>query len=202
MRKRTAVFAAILNMVFPSIIFYIVYRLWGIIPAAAVSAAFCAGSILISAFKKRVKNTQILGLLGLLASAVAIYFTGQEKYYYIPSLIENVCFLGFMVCLCCRHKSVLHYIAKDFETASLQRIPEHRMMNVNVLWLVFFSLKIIAKIVGIVFLNFNTLYWLVFIMGDPMTVVTIVLSIVLIRRSWVAEEDDIPAAGDNSDQSV
>ena len=202
MRKRTAVFTAILNMVFPSIIFYIVYKLWGIIPAVAVSAAFCVGNILVSAIRKRVKNTQILGLLGLLASAVAIYFTGQEKYYYIPSLIENVFFLGFMVCLCCRHKSVLHYIAKDFEIASLQKIPEHRMMNVNTLWLVFFSLKIIAKIVGIVFLNFNTLYWLVFIMGDPMTIVTIILSIVLIRRSWAVEEDDITPTDENSDLSV
>ena len=51
-------------------------------------------------------------------------------------------------------------------------------------------MKIIAKIAGIVFLNFNTMYWPVFIMGDPMTVVTIVLSIVLIRRSWVVKEDD------------
>ena len=63
-------------------------------------------------------------------------------------------------------------------------------------------LKIIAKIAGIVFLNFNTMYWPVFIMGDPMTVVTIVLSIVLIRRSWVVEEDDMTTADGNSDPSV
>ena len=178
---------AISNMIVPSLIFYIVYKRWGIIPAVTVSAAFCVGNILVSAIKKRIKNSQIVGLLGLLASGGAIYYTGQEKYYYIPSLLQNIFFLGFMIYLCCRHKSVLHYIAKDFEIASLQKIPESRMMNVNVLWLVFFSLKIIAKIVGIFYLNFNSLYWLVFIMGDPMTIVTIVLSIVLIRKSWVKE---------------
>ena len=190
MNKRTTIIHAILNMIVPSLIFYIVYKQWGIIPAVAISAAFCVGNILISATKKRIKNSQIIGLLGLLSSGVVIFFTGQEKYYYIPSLLQNIIFLGFMIFLCCRHKSVLHYFAKDFEIASLQKIPESQMMNVNMLWLVFFSLKIIAKIVGIFYLNFNSLYWLVFTMGDPMTIVTIVLSIVLIRKSWVVKEDE------------
>ena len=190
MKKRTAVIKAIINMIIPSLIFYIVYRRWGIIPAVVMSGAICFGNILISAVKRRVKNTHILGLMGLLTSTIAIHFTGQEKYYYIPSLIENFFFLGFMIYLCYRHKSVLHYIAKDFEIESLHKIPEHRMMNVNYLWLAFFSLKIIAKIAGLIYLNFNMLYWLVFIMGDPMTIVTIVLSIVIIRRSWIVEEDE------------
>ncbi len=183
------IWKALLNLVIPSLTFYAAYKLWGIIPAVAVSMFFCIFSISVSAVRGKIKNTQILGMLGLLASAAAIHFTGNEKYYYIPSLIENIVFLGFFIFLSARHKSVLHYIAKDFDIRSLQVIPEHHLMNVNIVWMVFFSLKIIVKIAGIVCLNFETLYWLVFIMGDPMTIAAVVLSVVLIRRSLTVEEE-------------
>lgn len=179
----------VINVILPSLIFFMTYNFWGIIPAITVSGIFCALNILKSAICKEVKNTQVLGFLGLISSAIAIYFTGEEKYYYIPSFIENIIFLGFMVSLCFRHKSVLHYIAKDFEIDSLKKIPEDQLMNVNAVWLVFFSLKIIVKIIGILYLDFKTLYWLVFILGDPMTVAAIALSVVLLRKSMAMTED-------------
>ncbi len=180
---------ALLNMVLPSLIFYVIYRSWSIMPAAITALIFSGVNIFFSAHHGKVKNTQILGILGLVGSIAAIHFTGEEKFYYVPSLIENIIFLGFMIFLCIRRKSILHFIAKDFDVAYLKQIPEDRLMNVNIVWLIFFSLKIAAKIIGLLYMNFKTLYWLVFLLGDPMTIVTIAISVILIRRTVLSEQN-------------
>ena len=164
--------------------FYAAYKLWGIIPAIAVSALYSIITIVVSAIRDKVKNSQVIGLLCLMSSAVAIYFTGEDKLYYIPALIVNIVFLGFMIYLCARKKSIFHYILKDFEIDSLKSIPEDRLMNVNIIWLTFLTLKIISKVIGILCLDFKQLFWLVFILGDPMTIVAVVMSVILIRRSF------------------
>ena len=188
MKSVKSVIFTLTNMILPSLMFYAAYKIWGIIPAIAISTLYSIISIIVSAIRDKVKNSQVIGLLSLAGSAVAIYFTGEEKYYYVPSLIVNIVFLGFMIYLCARKKSIFHFILKDFEIDSLKRIPEDRLMNVNTIWLVFFALKIISKVVGILCLNFRQLFWLVFILGDPMTIVAVVMSVALIRRSFMLEK--------------
>lgn len=80
-----------------------------------------------------------------------------------------------------RNKSILHYLAKDFEIRSLEQIPVSDMKSINVIWIIYFVLKIIVKLVGILYLDFNMLYWIVFLQGDPMMILMIVISGVLIR---------------------
>lgn len=137
------------NMVIPSALFYITYNVISIIPAVLFSLAYSVISVVYTKMKSGViKNSQIVGAIGLAASAAAMIFTGEEKLYYVPKLVENAIFLGFMIVLSGRHRSVLHYLAKDFEIASLQEIPESSMLSVNIVWMVYFALKIISKIAG------------------------------------------------------
>lgn len=173
------------NMLIPTVLFYIAYHVVGIVPAVIISVVYSLISAVSSKIKNGViRNSQIVGILGLVGSAIAIIFTGEEKLYYIPAMIQNTFFLGFIVVLSVRRKSVLHYMAKDFEIASLEQIPEERMFSINVVWIVYFALKIISKIVGILYWDFNTLYWVVFLLGDPMMVFVIVLSVILIRMNY------------------
>lgn len=169
-------------MVLPSLIFFIIYKLWGVIPAMVLSGAIALGRLIISIKHGDVKNSQVLGFLGLVGSAVAIFYSGNEKYYYLPPLIRNVILLTMFAVLCFKHKSVLHYMAEDFDIRALKEVPEDRMMNVNILWIAFFVLKIISKILAITKLDFKTSYWIIFILGDPMTVVVVILSIWMIRK--------------------
>lgn len=174
------------NMLIPAVLFYAVYHVAGIIPAVVVSLAYSLVSVIYSKCKEsRVKNSQIIGILGLIGSAAAILFTGEEKLYYLPSIIENMIFLGFMIVLSVRRKSVLHYLAKDFSIQSLEQIPEESMFSVNALWMIYFVLKIVSKIVGILYLDFRKLYWVVFFLGDPMTILVVILSVILIRAHYV-----------------
>lgn len=174
------------NIAIPTVLFYIVYNVVGIVPAIIISLVHCIISVTYSKSKgNQVKNSQIIGFLGLVGSATAILFTGEEKLYYVPSIIENVIFLGFMIVLSVRRKSVLHYLAKDFGIQSLEQVPEEGMFSINAVWMIYFLLKIISKIIGILYLNFRELYWLVFLLGDPMTILVIILSIILIRKHCV-----------------
>lgn len=173
------------NMIIPAIVFYIAYQTIGIIPAVIISLGYSLVSVIHTFVKrKNIKNSQVIGLLGLASSAVAVILSGNEKAYYIPSVFQNMLFLVFAIALSVRRKSILHYLAKDFEISSLRRIPEKNMMCVNMIWLFYFALKIIVKIGGILYLDFNALYWVVFLQGDPMMVLMIVISIGMIRIEY------------------
>ena len=45
-----------------------------------------------------------------------------------------------------------------------------------------FALKVLSKVLGMLLLDFDDLYWLVFLLSDPMTVIVVVLSVVLVCR--------------------
>ncbi len=170
------------NMLIPAVVFNILYNIIGIIPAITGSVLYSLFSVIYSKMKgSGIKNSHIIGIFSLIVSAVSIIFTGDEKAYYIPSIVQNMIFLGFATALSIRHKSILHYFAKDFEIRSLERIPEVGMMSVNIIWIIYFALKIIVKIAGIMYLDFNTLYWVVFLQGDPMMVLMVIISGILIR---------------------
>ncbi len=47
-----------------------------------------------------------------------------------------------------------------------------------------FSIKIISKVLGMLYLDFEKLYWLVFLLGDPMTCAVILLSIYMVRKQY------------------
>lgn len=173
------------NMIIPAIAFYIAYRTIGMIPAVIISLGYSLVSVVHTLIKKKnIKNSQVIGLLGLAGSAVAVTLSGNEKAYYIPSVFQNILFLVFAIILSFKRKSILHYLAKDFEISSLRRIPEKNMMCVNMIWLLYFALKIIVKIAGILYLDFNKLYWVVFLQGDPMMILVIVISIGMIRIQY------------------
>ncbi len=84
---------------------------------------------------------------------------------------------------------MLHYLVKDFEIAAMNQLPEENLRMLNLIWLFFFGGKILTKAVGIVYLDFAKLYWLVFLMGDPAMVCMILVSVVIIRIQLKHRDD-------------
>lgn len=171
------------NLVIPTILFWMIYQLLGILPAIFVSVLFGVASIIRSFIKKEtVSNTQILGLLGLLLSGISITLSGNEKLYYVPALASNFILLGLMIVLTWKKKSVFLYLAKDFHVPSLEAISEKEILALNYLWMLFFFLKCMSKIIGLLYLDFDKLYWIVFLLGDPATICVVALSVIYITR--------------------
>lgn len=173
----------ILNLILPTIIFYLIYQVVGIANATVISSVYSLVQILLKYKKdKTISNTQVLGFIGLILSSVAITFTDNEKLYYIPALINNFIIALFMLVLALKKKSILHYITKDFNIRWLDHIDEVNILKLNYVWMIFFLLKIVSKIVGILFLDFDILYWVIFLLGDPAMVVVIGISIYFIKK--------------------
>lgn len=171
------------NVIMPAIIFYVIYSLAGILSAMITSLLFSLSNAIYSYIKeKRISNTQLFGLIGLGLSTIGVMFTDNEKLYYIPALASNCLFFCFAVGLTIKRKSILHYVTRDFNLKILHKVSEISLFPVNVIWLIFFALKILSKSLGILFLSFNELYWLVFVLGDPMTLIVVAYSIYYINK--------------------
>lgn len=174
----------IVNIFMPTLIFYMVYKLLGILPAVVLSLLINV-VLLIADYAKRktVSNSQIMGIVGGILSALAIWGGGSEKWTFVPALIQNVVMLAFFAVLTLKRRSILKYILADFQVKAFENVKEENLLTVNVVWVVFFTLKIIAKILGILMLDYDSLYWVVFFMGDPAFIVAVIISILMIRRS-------------------
>lgn len=174
----------VINVFLPTLIFYCVYKIIGIITATVISTVY-SGIMMINQYRKtkEISATKLIGLLGMVGSVVAIYFTNNSKYYYIPALTINIITFGIMLVLSIQKKSVLHFLLRDMDLASVNKIPQHNLLPVNMIWLCFFALKIITKLVGIIYLDFDKLYWLVYIMGDPAMIVVIILTVIILRKN-------------------
>lgn len=181
MRKKSAV--QLLSLVLPAALFYAGYALWGLLPAMA-------GSMVVSfswmAFRlakgRRISRTQVFGLAGLVLSFVAVLFTGNEKLSFVSGLINNGCLALFAAVLTLRRRSLLHYVLKDFDLSALRAAPEEDFLHLNAVWLGFFTLKVAAKLIGLAALDYRALYWMVFLLGDPMTLLLAGYSIHAVRK--------------------
>lgn len=172
----------ILNLILPTVIFWAVYKLFGMLPATFLSLLVSLSNSVLHYLKdKEISNTQVLGLVGLVLSGVSISLSGNEKWYYVPPLANNIVLFVFLLILAVRRKSVFLYLAKDFHIKSLEQIEEREILGLNYLWLFFFLVKCITKIAGLLFLDFEKMYWLVFFMGDPAMILVALISAGYIR---------------------
>lgn len=133
--------------------------------------------------KKKVCNTQILGVIGLVVSYISILFTNNEQYYYVPALINNCIFAGIVLILALKKKSIIHFIAKDFDFYGIKNVEENSILNLNFVWLGYFFLKVLSKSIGIIYLDFDKLYWIVFLLGDPAMIVICLYSYIYIKKN-------------------
>ena len=174
----------IINMVLPTAIFYAVYKILGILPAILLSLAIHIVAISIQYKKEQsIANTQVLGLLGGIFSALTIINGGSEKFTFVPALVQNIVMSVFFIYLTLRKKSVIHYLLKDFGIKSFEKVEEEKLLPVNLIWTTFFLLKIAAKILGMIWLDYDKLYWIVFLMGDPAFVVVVIVTILIVHNS-------------------
>ena len=170
-------------MLLPAVTFYICYLFINILYATAIAALIATGVIVFNLAKHRkVANTQLLGLLSLLLSFAAVYNTGNENLYFVPSIISNFITASLIFILTMKRKSVLHYAVKEFDSQFLESVDERDVIMLNYLWIAFFVLKMVARTIGVLWLDFSVVYWVSFTLGDPMNVAVVALSIFYIRK--------------------
>ena len=174
----------IINITLPTIVFYIAYKLLGILPAVVLSLIINM-MILIYDYVKRkpITNTQIIGILGGVFSVLAIWGGGSEKWTFVPALIQNIVMTVLFVVLTVKKQNILKFLLEDFQVKILEGMKDEKLMMINIIWIMFFILKILVKLIGIVMLDYERLYWLVFMMGDPAFIIVVILTVIILRNS-------------------
>ncbi len=171
-------------LLLPTILFFVCYSVWGILPAVIISGAV---SFLVAIFTfirtRKLPGSQLIGILGMIISFAAIYFTGNDKYYFLTPLVSNCILVIVAFILTIRKKSIFHLVAKPFKLPQIADIPESAFLSLNVMWLVALVVKTLSKLLGVLLLDFKTIYWIAYVLSDPLTVVLLIVSVYLVRRN-------------------
>lgn len=87
------------------------------------------------------------------------------------------------IVLTVKKQNILKFLLEDFQVKILEGMKDEKLMMINIIWIMFFILKILVKLIGIVMLDYERLYWLVFMMGDPAFIIVVILTVIILRNS-------------------
>lgn len=170
-------------MMMPSILFLVLYKFLGLQLSVLITCVISFLLLLLDAFKeKRITNSAIIGAIGLGFQVVSSFCVGYEKLYYVPALVQNCVIMLLVLSLCIQSKSVFLYVVKDFNFKIFKKMSDEELLPLNYLWAAYCLLKILTKVIGMVALDFISMYWVVFLFGTPLNLITIVLSYFYIKR--------------------
>ena len=113
---------------------------------------------------------------------ISAFCVGYEKFYYLPALVQNCAVMVMVITLCLKSKSVFIYIVKDFEIPIFKNVSDADVLPLNYLWIGYCLLKILSKVIGMIALDFVSLYWLDFFSGTPLNVLLIIISYYFVKK--------------------
>ena len=180
---------AIVRMMLPGASFLALYYFTSLQIAILVS---CVASLLLLTLdirkERTIKNSNVIGIMGLIFQMISAFFVGYEKFYYVPALVQNCAVMVMVLALCLKSKSVFLYIVKDFEIPIFKNVSDADVLPLNYLWIGYCLLKIISKVIGMIALDFVSLYWLVFFLGTPLNILLIIISYYFVKKKSLYKE--------------
>lgn len=177
------VIKTIIRMITPSVLFLVLYKLLGLQLSVLITCTISFLLLLWDTFKeKRITNSAIIGVIGLAFQVVSAFCVGYEKLYYVPALVQNCVIMFLVLSLCIQSKSIFLYVVKDFDFKIFQKMNDAELLPLNYLWVAYCLLKVLSKVIGMVALDFISMYWVVFLFGTPLNLITIALSYFYVKR--------------------
>ncbi len=170
-------------MLLPGISFLAVYYFTNLQIAIVLSCI--AGLVLLALDirkEKAIKNSNVIGMIGLAFQMVSAFCAGYEKLYYLPALVQNCVVMVMVIAFCLKSKSIFLYIVKDFDFPIFRNVRDEDVLPLNYLWIGYCLLKILSKVIGMVALDFISMYWLVFLLGTPLNILLIIISYYFVKK--------------------
>ena len=159
-------------MLIPVIIFRIAYGYFGIVAAIASSLTITVGMMAYNYKKKgRIGNMLIISLVLTILSFISYLLSSNENFYFIPSILQTVVFVILVLYFIIRKKCFVFLLIKDFNIPYIDKMDEKEFLSLNYIWLFLLLLRLAIKIISLTIagLSFETLYWISFLSGDPIT---------------------------------
>ncbi len=117
---------------------------------------------------RRLESFDIVAITGLAVQLLLSLISKNKMVYFICPIISNLVYAAIFGVSLVRKRDVASYLAKDMcrdrETYTIL-LPAFR--RITFLWLGFFLLKAFMGALGIIYLSFEDIYWIQWIIGTP-----------------------------------
>ena len=165
----------IIRSVIPAILFMVIYKFISF--KVAVVIGFTVGLFMyIHEYNKNKKLSSFsyLGIFSLICQTIMSLFAQNPKTYFVYPLIFNLIYaIIFGVSLIIK-RDMISFFAKDMcETEEEFEELKPAFRYVTLLWFIFFLIKIVIKVVGLLNWSFEILYIVNWIVGTPMSLILI-----------------------------
>ncbi|MCS5422526.1 MULTISPECIES: DUF3159 domain-containing protein [Psychrilyobacter] len=161
----------ILREVIPAIVFMVIYKYLSF--SWAVLSSFGIGSIIYMKEYlklKKLKPFSYLGIFSLVTQTIMSFVFKNPKVYYVYPLISNSVYALIFGVSLIRKKDIVSYLARDLcEREEDFYILKPAFRKVTIMWFIFYVLKVIIKGFGLMNWSFDTLYYVNFVLGTPIT---------------------------------
>ena len=117
---------------------------------------------------RRFESFDVVVIAGLIVQLLLSFISKNKMVYFIYPIISNLVYATIFAVSLIRKKDVASYLAKDMcrdKETYVTLLPAFR--RITFLWLGFFLLKAFIGALGIFYLSFERIYWILWIIGTP-----------------------------------
>ncbi len=160
-----------LREVIPAIVFMVIYKYisfsWAVLISFGIGLIIYVREYL---KLKKLKPFSYLGIFSLVTQTIISFVFKNPKAYYVYPLISNSIYAFIFGVSLIRKKDIVSYLARDLcEREEDFYILKPAFRRVTIMWFIFYVLKIIIKGFGLMNWSFDTLYYVNFVLGMPVT---------------------------------
>jgi len=182
-------------MLLPAVIFRILYGEFGIPIALCISLSFSGIMILYNFIKrKKVNHSLMIGCFFTLISLFGTLFSGNERFMFYPAILENFIFIIILLTCIIKKRSFAYFFAKNFDIPTINNVDESVFLPSNYPWLFIFILRFSLRVISLLIadISFNSLYWISFFAGDPITIPVYIYTYYFFKRKIVETNKSLP----------
>ena len=183
----------LLYMFLPAIFFRVLYGKLGI-PIALIISISISGIMILYNFKKykKINNSLIIGFCLTLFSLLGCVFSGNDRFIFYPAVLENFILVVILLICIIKKRSYSYFFAKDFEIPYIKDMDESVFLPTNYAWLLIFSIRLSLRVISLLStkISFNSLYWVSFLAGDPITIPVYIYTYYFFRKKIIEHCDN------------
>lgn len=156
---------------FPAIVFYVVYKFFSYQYALIIGILI---GIFVYGHKykkfKKISTLDKIGLFGLIIQTIIGLIAKNPKIYFLYPLIENIIFALIFFLSLMMKTDAISFIARDFtDSEDIMNLLRPAYRKLTLLWGLYYVLRIVIKILGLLKLSFEQLYIINWIFGMPVS---------------------------------
>lgn len=175
----------------PAIVFYLVYKIFSY--KYAILIGFLLGFYAYGhkyTKHKKLSTFDKIGVFGLLTQTVIGLIAENPKIYFLYPLAQNIVFASVFLISLIIDNDAISYIAKDFsESEEILKLCKPTYRRLTLIWGLYFTFKIVVKVIGLIKLSFDQLYIINWILGTPGTALLLIYSFWLPNKYFKSLEE-------------